>query len=145
MHDQPRLALPDGYGVAQDYAKAREWYEKAAAKGDASAMVNLGLLYENGHGVAQDYAKAREWYEKAADKGDASAMNNLGLLYNNGQGVAQDYAKAREWYEKAAAKGDASAMTTSACFTTTVRAWRRTTPRRASGTRRPPTRAMRTP
>ena len=30
---------------------------------------------------------------------------------------------------------------TSACFTATVRAWRRTTPRRASGTRRPLTRA----
>ena len=95
--------------MAQDYAKAREWYEKAADKGDASAMVNLGVLYANGHGVAQDYAKAREWYEKAADKGDASAMPNLGLLYHNGQGVAQDYAKAREWYEKAADKGDASA------------------------------------
>ena len=24
-----------GYGVPQDYAKAREWYEKAAAKDDA--------------------------------------------------------------------------------------------------------------
>ena len=99
----------------------------------------------NGQGVAQDYAKAREWYEKAAAKDNASAMINLGLLYANGQGVAQDYAKAREWYEKAAAKDNASAMTTSACFTTTVRAWRRTTPRRASGTRRPPTRATRTP
>ena len=26
----------NGQGVAQDYAKAREWYEKAADKGDAS-------------------------------------------------------------------------------------------------------------
>jgi Sel1 repeat/TIR domain len=89
---------------------AREEYEKAAAKGDASAMFNLGVLYHNGQGVAQDYVKAREWYEKAAAKGDASAMFNLGLLYHNGFGVAQDYAKAREWYEKAAAKGQASAM-----------------------------------
>ena len=66
--------------MPQDYAKAREWYEKAADKGDADAMSNLGLLYGNGQGVAQDYAKAREWYEKAADKGDASAMFSLGLL-----------------------------------------------------------------
>ena len=113
-------------------------------KGDASAMTNLGWLYADGHGVARDYAKAREWYEKAAaegrrdrhaqprralpatvaawrrttprrasgrrrppTKGAVRAMSNLGLLYENGQGVAQDYAKAREWYEKAAAKGDA--------------------------------------
>jgi TPR repeat protein len=39
-------------GVAQDHTKAREWYEKAAAKGDASAMFNLGVLYDNGFGVA---------------------------------------------------------------------------------------------
>jgi TPR repeat protein len=57
--------------VAQDYAKAREWYEKAADKGEAYAMTNLGRLYSNGHGVAQDYARTREWFEKAADKGDA--------------------------------------------------------------------------
>ena len=56
----------NGQGVPQDYAKAREWYEKAAAAGDAAAMRNLGFLYANGQGVPQDYAKAREWYEKAA-------------------------------------------------------------------------------
>jgi TPR repeat protein len=98
-----------GQGVAQDYAKAFEWYVKAADKGDASAMSNLGLFYANGQGVAQDYAKAREWYEKAAAKGDASAMHNLGTLYQRGYGVAQDYGKARDWFEKASDKGEASA------------------------------------
>ena len=73
------------------------------------------------------------------------AMSNLGVLYHNGQGVAQDYAKAREWYEKAAAKGDALAMTNLGLLYPTVRAWRRTTPRRASGTRRPLPRATRSP
>ena len=99
-----------GHGVAQDYARARDWYEKAAAKGDARAMYNLGLFYQNGQGVAQDYAKAREWYEKAADKGEAEAMTNLGWLYQYGQGVWQDYVKARDWYERAAANGYANAM-----------------------------------
>src|SRR5262249_10568589 len=87
-----------GEGVPQDYAKAREWYEKIAAKGNMVARVSLGLLYEN---VYQDYAKAREWYEKAAAKENAVAMRNLGALYEHGEGVPQDYAKAREWYEKA--------------------------------------------
>jgi TPR repeat protein len=100
-----------GHGVAQDYVKARDWYEKAAANGYANAMSSLGGLYENGQGVAQDYAKAREWYEKAAAKGDANAMFSLGGLYESGAGVAQDYAKAREWYEKGADKGGAEAMT----------------------------------
>jgi energy-coupling factor transporter ATP-binding protein EcfA2 len=53
-------------GVAQDYTKAREWYQKAADKGDARAMKSLGRLYANGLGVPQDYAKALGWYEKAA-------------------------------------------------------------------------------
>jgi TPR repeat protein len=100
----------NGFGVAQDDAKAREWYEKAADKSHAGAMFNLGVLYANGEGVAQDYARAREWYEKAADKGHTSAMFNLGVYYENSFGVAQDYAKAREWYEKAADKGHTSAM-----------------------------------
>jgi TPR repeat protein len=100
-----------GQGVAQDYVKARDWYEKAAANGYANAMFSLGGLYESGAGVAQDYAKAREWYEKAAAKGDANAMFSLGGLYESGAGVAQDYAKAREWYEKSADKGEAEAMT----------------------------------
>jgi TPR repeat protein len=105
------ITYQNGYGgVAQDYVKAREWYEKAAGKGDATSMGNLGWLYYNGDGVAQDYAKAREWYEKAVDKGDATSMGNLGLLYAHGQGVPQDYAKAREWFEKAADKGDATSM-----------------------------------
>jgi len=94
----------NGYGVAQDYAKAREWYEKAAAEGNAAAMVNLGALYAYGTGVPQDNAKAREWYEKAAAEGNAIAMGLLGGLYR----TEKDYAKAREWFEKGAAEGDAS-------------------------------------
>ena len=31
-----------GRGVAQDYDKAREWFEKAAATGDADAKAWLG-------------------------------------------------------------------------------------------------------
>jgi TPR repeat protein len=100
----------NGQGVAQDFGKAREWYEKAADKGNARAMFKLGQLYRDGLGVEQDYVKAREWYEKAADEGDGSAMTDLGWLHENGLGVAQDHAKAREWYKKAADKGEAVAM-----------------------------------
>jgi tetratricopeptide (TPR) repeat protein len=84
--------------------------EKAADKGNAVAMRNLGLLYSNGLGVVQDYVKARKWHEKAADKGEAAAMAQLGWLYANGFGVAKDYSQAREWYEKAADKGEAAVM-----------------------------------
>jgi TPR repeat protein len=110
------LFYSEAFGVAQDYAKAREWYEKAAAKDNANAMYELGQIYSEGFGVPQDYAKAREWFEKAASGtsqfriAEAGAMWNLGFLYANGLSVPQDYAKAREWYEKAADNGDADAM-----------------------------------
>jgi uncharacterized protein len=34
----------NGRGVTQDYATAREWYEKAAAKGDPDAKRRLEQL-----------------------------------------------------------------------------------------------------
>ena len=58
---------------------------KGRRRGDADAMRNLGVLYEDGHGVPQDYAKAFEWYERAATTDDANAMNSLGVLYENGR------------------------------------------------------------
>ena len=67
------MRYENGDGVAQDYGKAREWFEKAAAKDNSDAMNNLGGLYDNGEGVARDYRKAREWYEKAAAKGNENA------------------------------------------------------------------------
>ena len=94
----------------KDYAKAREWYLKAAEQGSSRAQFRLGVLYDNGYGVTQDYAKAGEWYLKAAEQGDPDAQNNLGLLYSSGRGGTQDYAKAREWYLKAAGQGDLDAQ-----------------------------------
>jgi TPR repeat protein len=64
-------------GVAQDYDKAREWYQKAADAGNAEAMYYLGGLYEYGKGFAQDYDKAREWYQKAANGGNRDAKKAL--------------------------------------------------------------------
>jgi tetratricopeptide (TPR) repeat protein len=96
-----------GQGVAQDYAKAREWYEKAADKGDAYAMYNLGRHYEKGLGVAQDYAKAREWYEKAADKDNASAKEALEKLSIREAAAARRYAEALQRQEAFAAKVEA--------------------------------------
>ena len=99
-----------GVGVTQDYAKAREWFEKAAAKDNLNAMNALGMLFANGLGVPLDYSKAHELFEKAAAKDHADAMYNLGVLFLHGRGVAQDYAKAHEFFGKAAAKDDAPAM-----------------------------------
>src|SRR5271169_4603771 len=69
-----------GHGVPQDYNKAKEWWERAAAAGFAGAMRNLGALYAQGRGVPQDYQKAKEWFEKSAAAGDRDAEQALKML-----------------------------------------------------------------
>lgn len=55
-------------GMQKNYVKAREYYEKAAAKGHAESLYYLGTLYEYGRGVSKNYTKALEYYENAAYK-----------------------------------------------------------------------------
>ena len=46
---------------AGDYATAlREW-KVLAERGDASAQINLGLMYSTGQGVVQDNKEAVKW------------------------------------------------------------------------------------
>jgi TPR repeat protein len=97
----------NGEGVAQNYTKAREWWEKAADKGDATAMLYLGRLYYNGHGVAHDYAKAREWFEKAADKGNTDALASLARLSIREASEAGRHDEALQLQEALAAKVEA--------------------------------------
>ncbi|MBR3570897.1 MAG: toll/interleukin-1 receptor domain-containing protein [Oscillibacter sp.] len=97
-------------GIQRDYVKAKEYYERAAAKGNAGALYGLGAIYSNGYIASIDYAKALDYYEQAAGKGHAGAMSNLAYHYENGLGVKRDYVKAREYYEKAAAQGYETAL-----------------------------------
>jgi TPR repeat protein len=101
----------DALAVDQDYAEAVRLYRAAADLGHATAMLNLGGMYDNGQGVHQeDDAEAACWYRKAADLGHAGAMRNLGVMYANGRGVRQDDAEAVRLWHGAADLGDAGAM-----------------------------------
>ena len=97
-------------GFKKDYAKAAEYYRKAANEGHDVSMYRLGRMYEQGKGLKKDFRKAFYWYQKAADKGHVSAMFHLGVFYDNGQGIPKDEQKATSWYQKAADKGHVSAM-----------------------------------
>ncbi len=92
-------------GIQHDAAKARMWFEKAAAQGDAEAQYNLGVMHAKGQSARKDYARARELWEKAAAQGLAQAQANLGVLYRNGHGVPKDNAIAKEWFGKACDNG----------------------------------------
>ena len=85
---------------------------KAAELGDAVAMNDLGLLYENGgEGLPANPEQGKRLLFKAARLGNTSAMYNLGCLYQDGDlGFEVDLHQARSWLVKAAALGHASAM-----------------------------------
>jgi len=70
----------NGWGVTQDYAKAVEWYKKAAEQGSDAAQNNLGFCYENGNGVKKDINQATVWYKKAIDQGSINAQQALDRL-----------------------------------------------------------------
>jgi TPR repeat protein len=99
-----------------DYAQAMEWYQKAAAHGNAEAENYIGWCYQNGFGVQKDFAEAMNWYKKAAAQGNSDAENNTGWFYQNGFGVQKDYAEAMKWYQKAAAQGNSEAENNTGWF-----------------------------
>lgn len=93
----------DGNGVAQDYAKAKKWYELAFANGNRYYDL-MGELYEKGGpGLAQDYGEAKKWYEKyIAANGYYTHNGWIGRLYEKGgPGLAKDLDMACASYKKA--------------------------------------------
>lgn len=98
-----------GVGIARNYSKALDWYEKAAKAGQAEGYYNVGVCHEIGMGVASDMAKAVQNYQKAADTGLPLAMYKLASIYISGNGAAKDTAKGISWLDKAANAGMAVA------------------------------------
>ena len=97
------LYLGKAYFLKQDYVKSVKYFEVAANKSEALAMLTLGNLYGSGVGVKQDYAKAVKWYKEAVDKGNVAAMNYLGLIYRDGVGgIPTNHKIAVELFTKAA-------------------------------------------
>lgn len=107
------LLLVEGIGVSKDENAAAQLYTDAAAKGNAGAMNNLGVMYSQGKGgLGQRDDLAVVWYRKAAESGNAFAMNNLADMYKSGSGgLGTKEEKAVELYRKAAGVGHAPAMT----------------------------------
>jgi len=93
-----------------DYATALRIFKSLAEQGEASAQLNLGVMYASGKGVPQDYKQAIQWFQRAAEQKDASAQHNLGVMYANGKGVPQDYKQAFKWYRRAAEQGEADSQ-----------------------------------
>ncbi len=63
-----------GQGVNQNYAKAADWYSRAAQRGNAVAQTQLGNMYRLGKGVPQNYVLAYMWLDLASRKGSTQAV-----------------------------------------------------------------------
>lgn len=104
-----------GKGVAQDFEKAKYWYQRvidhegADAKIVAHANFVIGMLNVSGKGGKQCYKAAMQCFEIAARQGYTDAHINIGLLYAKGLGVKKDYRKALFWWQLAAQKGHPTA------------------------------------
>jgi hypothetical protein len=74
-----------GRGVTQDFARAAEWYRKAADQGISVAQISLGNFHRKGQGVPQDFAEAAKWYRLAAGQGLEPAAQCLEEMYVSGE------------------------------------------------------------
>ena len=104
------LLYARGMGVAEDYAAALQWLQRAAAQNSPRAQDNLGLMYERGYGVPRSYDTALEWYRRAAAKNYAPAEIAVARCYGKGLGVERDLAQRSSWLLRAATHGSPQAQ-----------------------------------
>lgn len=96
--------------AAQDFAEARAWYEKAAAKGDGYAAYQIAGMFREGRGVEMEAAKAFAWMQRAAEAGLGVAQVGLAEMHERAEGTRKNLVEALKWYEKAAEQHEAEAM-----------------------------------
>ena len=92
------------YSCEQNYAKAREWYEKMYEAGGEFGAYAIGLMYRRGSGVPVNFQTAYEWFSKV-DTPDTELMwatVAIAELYGKGdQYLPQNSEKFNETIQKA--------------------------------------------
>lgn len=76
----------EGGGTRKDFAKAVQWYRRAAALGDIAAMYKLGMILLKGLlGQPRNVGESVIWLKRAAERADKDnphALHELGLLHD---------------------------------------------------------------
>jgi len=112
---QTRLGLMylDGDGVSQNTDVAIRWLKSAAAQGDATAHLVLGLIYFGERpDTPQDIAQAVQWFRSSAYLGNGQAQDTLARLYAVGKGVPKNLDIAMQWANGSLDAGYAGAAKT---------------------------------
>lgn len=110
---QFRLAndIERGHGRPQSYAKAFEWYARAAEQGHAAAQFYLGAMYASSRAPkGQDLAEAVRLYRLSASQGYVDAMFPVAYAFEYGISVERDSRSALDWYRRSAELGVWQAM-----------------------------------
>ena len=94
---------------AGDFGTALDLWRQLAELGDASALNNVGFMYEKGLGVRANPFTAADWYRAAAERGNTDAQVNLGVLHATGLGVPRDLVQAHKLFSQAAEAGNLKA------------------------------------
>lgn len=82
--------------------EAKEWWRRAAEKGNRWAMTNLARV----HLADKEDEEAARWFGRGADAGNLDAMREYAFLVLQGRGVTKDQPAAARWYSKLTAQGD---------------------------------------
>ncbi|KAG4071231.1 hypothetical protein HA402_008966 [Bradysia odoriphaga] len=104
-----------GIGCAQDFEQAANRFGKAASKGSANGMYNLGVLLLEGKGIKRNAQRGIDMLRQAAaqpsfivednkklkNEGVSEAKHALGLSYYEGTGVSKNIKTAVLWWERA--------------------------------------------
>lgn len=98
------------YLNSKDNAKALQYFEKGASRGDLSSEYWVGKILLGGMNVPADKQQAIVYLLKAAEGGMPAAQTEIGTLYAEGNGVAKNIVQAAEWHRKSALQGNAKGM-----------------------------------
>ncbi|NOS70471.1 MAG: hypothetical protein HOP33_11130 [Verrucomicrobia bacterium] len=79
---------------------AAAWLAAKAEKGNADALLCLGVAQLKGEGVAKDEAAAKASFERAGALNHPAAFFNLGVMSLNGLGVPKDEKHAAAMFKK---------------------------------------------
>lgn len=88
----------------RDFGGARQWYQRAAEKGDGYAANTLGYYYRHGTGVPKSQDRARSWYCRGAEIGYAASQFNCAWALR--EQTPRNPAGAFRWFLTATGQGN---------------------------------------
>ena len=94
----------------RDTSSDLEKLRKRASRGNAEAMLELGLHYLAGNGTEQNAEIAAQWFRNAAEAGNVEAQRQLAICCKRGIGLPVDITAYEIWMGKVASAGDVEAQ-----------------------------------